>query len=214
MTSTQPYSAATLLPNVRVTPNMRECDEYKLTRLCTDDDELAAADLVGMLENDARHDLETQLGGATAVQLRAAFELGRRYGIKSQHPHGEVLGHPGAVMAWARHSLVGLDHEELWVLGVDAKNCLRSARMVARGGTFSATVRARDVLREILREGSPGFILVHNHPSGDPEPSPEDLTFTTAIAKAALVVGVPLLDHVIVGKNGFQSLSNMIEDEL
>jgi DNA repair protein RadC len=67
-------------------------------------------------------------------------------------------------------------------------------------------VRAADPLRLALRAAASGFVLVHNHPSGDPTPSAEDVTFTRRVADAASVVGVPLLDHVVVAREGFASV--------
>jgi DNA repair protein RadC len=67
-------------------------------------------------------------------------------------------------------------------------------------------VGVRDVLRSALREAASAFILVHNHPSGDPTPSPEDVTFTSAVAAAATVVGTPLVDHVIIARQRSSSL--------
>lgn len=164
------------------------------------------------LQHDSGHVLEEHLGSRPATRLRAAVELGRRLGARGRRPHEPVLPHPEAVFGWAEERLVTLDHEELWVLAVDAKNQLRSARMVARGGVFGVVIAPRDILREVLREGAPGFLLVHNHPSGDPAPSPDDLHFTRAVASVAKAVGVPLLDHVIVGRTGYVSLAPQIDD--
>jgi DNA repair protein RadC len=85
-------------------------------------------------------------------------------------------------------------------------NALRAARRVAAGGLHGIHVQARDPLRIALREGASAFLLVHNHPSGDPTPSREDLDFTRAIADAARQVGAPLVDHVVVARSGFVSM--------
>lgn len=164
-----------------------------------------------VLEHESGLLLEEQLGIRSATRLRAAVELGRRLGARGRRAHEPSLPHPEAVHAWAEERLVGLDHEELWTLAVDAKNQLRSARLVAKGGVFGVVISPRDILREVLREGAPGFLLVHNHPSGDPTPSPDDMHFTRAVAEVARAVGVPLLDHVIVGRSGYVSLATQIE---
>jgi DNA repair protein RadC len=89
---------------------------------------------------------------------------------------------------------------------LDGYQSLRAARRVAVGGLHGLSVRPRDPLRLALRDGGSAFVLVHNHPSGDPTPSTEDLRFTRELAAAAEVVGVPLLDHVIVARGGYVSL--------
>jgi DNA repair protein RadC len=77
---------------------------------------------------------------------------------------------------------------------------MKAARRVASGGIHGLHVAARDPLRIALREAATGFVLVHNHPSGDPAPSEEDIAFTRSVAGAAAIVGVPLFDHVIVAR--------------
>jgi DNA repair protein RadC len=89
---------------------------------------------------------------------------------------------------------------------LDGNQGLRAARQVARGGLHGMHVGPRDPLRLALRDGGSAFVLVHNHPSGDPTASQEDIRFTAHVAQAADVVGVPLLDHVIVARNGYASL--------
>jgi DNA repair protein RadC len=111
-----------------------------------------------------------------------------------------------AVDGWARPRLASLDHEELWALVLDGHQGLRAARRVASGGLHGLHVGARDPLRFALRDGGSAFVLVHNHPSGDPAASAEDVRFTEEVARAADVVGVPLLDHVIVSRGGYLSL--------
>jgi DNA repair protein RadC len=110
------------------------------------------------------------------------------------------------VAAWAAKRLVGLDHEELWLLALDGRNRVRAIRCVAKGGLHGMGVRAADPIRLALRSAASGFVLVHNHPSGDPAPSAEDVEFTRRVAAAAAVVGTPLLDHVVVASEGYSSV--------
>ncbi len=134
--------------------------------------------------------------------MAAAFELGRRVEIaRTEAP--EVLASPADVAAWAAPRLGPLTHEELWMLGVDGRGHLRAARCIARGGLHGAAVRASDPVRAALRVDAAAFVLVHNHPSGDPTPSREDVRLTTQVAAAAAAVGVPLLDHVVFARGGF-----------
>ena len=146
------------------------------------------------------------VGWAKAARVAAAIELGRRVSVSERRR--EVLRFPeaSAVAAWADRHLSSLDHEELWVLALNAGNGLRAARRVAVGGLQGMFVSARDPLRIALREGASAFILVHNHPSGDPTPSAEDLGFTERVAHAADVVGTPLVDHVVVARGASVSM--------
>ena len=94
---------------------------------------------------------------------------------------------------WGMSRLGALEHEELWLLALDARGRLRTARRIAKGGLCGIGLRAKDPLVHALRAGALGFVLLHNHPSGDPTPSAEDLAFTKAVALSAEVVGLPLL---------------------
>jgi len=140
------------------------------------------------------------MGTAKAARIAAAVELGRRAVLVSSLDVSVRLPDRLAVEAWARPRLATLDHEELWLLALDGHHGLRAARRVASGGIHGLHVAARDPIRVALREAASAFVLVHNHPSGDPTPSEEDIQFTRAVADAAAVVGVPLLDHVIVAR--------------
>jgi DNA repair protein RadC len=136
--------------------------------------------------------------------LAAAFELARR--IASDTPPPEAIRNSADVAAWASPRLGGLDHEELWLLALDGRSRLRGTRCVAKGGLHGMGVRPADPLRLALRAAASGFVLVHNHPSGDPTPSREDVAFTRRVAAAAAVVGTPMLDHVVVAREGFASV--------
>lgn len=102
-----------------------------------------------------------------------------------------------------------LDHEVVLAVAVDGQNRVLGEFQVARGGRHGAAVTAADVLRPVIRAAASAFMLVHNHPSGDPTPSADDVQMTKALRDAGLVVGVPLLDHIVVAARGggFVSLS-------
>ena len=140
------------------------------------------------------------VGVAKAARLVAAVELGRRAAYAASLEASRKMPDRSAVEEWARPRLATLDHEELWLLALDGHHGLRAARRVASGGIHGLHVAARDPLRIALREGASAFVLVHNHPSGDPAPSPEDVAFTRSVERAAVVVGVPLLDHVVIAR--------------
>ena len=146
----------------------------------------------------------TRARRASARRIAAAFELGRRVMRDSVTPLS--VANSADVAGWAKKRLVGLDHEELWLLALDGRNRIRAVRCVAKGGLHGMGVRAADPIRLALRSAASGFVLVHNHPSGDPAPSAEDVEFTRRVAAAAAVVGTPLLDHVVVASEGFSSI--------
>jgi DNA repair protein RadC len=142
---------------------------------------------------------------AAAHALAVAFELGRRARI-AEAIEPVRFADTRDVVAWAQPRLGSLVHEELWVLALDGRGGLRAARCVAKGGLHGVAVRATDPLRIAIRAGATAFALVHNHPSGDPSPSAEDVSFTRRLADAARIVGLPLLDHVVVTRHDFASV--------
>ncbi len=145
------------------------------------------------------------LGSRRAVSLLAAIELGRRVEHDLRKPVRGTLLSTASVGDWATPRLAHLDHEEVWVLCVDGRTCLRSAWQVGRGGIHGCALLPRDVLGPVVREAASAFVLVHNHPSGDPTPSQEDLELTRHLAEAARMLSTPLLDHVIVARGGLSS---------
>jgi DNA repair protein RadC len=146
------------------------------------------------------------IGPAKAARILAAVELGKRTLVAALEDERETVLSFDAVVAWARPRLVALEHEEVWLLTLDGKNGLLGAARVAQGGLHGCALTPRDILRPALREGGSAIVVIHNHPSGDPNPSPEDIQMTEALAVACDVVGIELLDHVIVARGGAASL--------
>jgi len=150
-----------------------------------------------------------QLSERDALRLLAAVELGRR---AERHQRPDLAGQPltaEAVFSWARPRLGHLEHEEIWVLCLDSRTRLRSTWLVGRGGLHGCAVLPRDVLVPVVREAAAAFVLVHNHPSGDPTPSREDVAFTRALSQAGTTLSIPLLDHVVVASDGYRSLLDL-----
>jgi DNA repair protein RadC len=164
---------------------------------------LASADASELEERLRRDDLPGGVNAARAIS--SAFELGRRVTIAERSPVARISGTEDAG-AWGMSRLGPLAHEELWLLAIDGRSRLRASRCVAKGGLHGLGVRTADPLRAALRTAASGFVLVHNHPSGDPTPSPQDISFTREIEAAGAVIGVPLLDHVVVTRDGFVSI--------
>jgi DNA repair protein RadC len=145
------------------------------------------------------------LGPAKAASVTAALELGRRATLGTLALRATLTSFED-VVDWARPRFAGLDHEEVWMFSLDGQNGLKAARRIAQGGQHGCALSTRDVLGIALRDAASAIVLVHNHPSGDPSPSAEDLGMTRALSSACKVVGLTLLDHVIVARGGASSL--------
>ena len=109
------------------------------------------------------------------------------------------IGSSGALAKIARSELAHLPHEEVLALGLGGRNNILGVVKVSQGGLHGAAITAIDVIRPLIAMGATAFVLAHNHPSGDPRPSPEDIQMTAEMTKAARCVGLTLLDHLIIG---------------
>jgi DNA repair protein RadC len=167
-----------------------------------------AGGLEGLVRDGLPDDI-AGVGAAKRARLEAALELGRRAAIRRTTRSLAVLATPTAVADWAKAQLGALVHEEVWLLCLDTRHALVNARRIGQGGLAQAPVSPRDILRTAIRAAAAGIVLVHNHPSGDPEPSTEDARLTLAIGRAAKIVGLTLVDHVIVGRTEHRSLFEM-----
>ncbi len=135
---------------------------------------------------------------AKACQLLAAFELGRR--LVSLSPEDRpVISSPRDVANLLAAEMGFLDQEHLRVLLLSTKSEVLGVHEVYKGTVNSAAVRVSEVLRPAIRENCPSIIVVHNHPSGDPVPSPQDIMITRQIGQAAELMDIELLDHIIIG---------------
>lgn len=134
-------------------------------------------------------------------------ELQARY-AESPLRRREYLTSPGAVAEMARSRLAGREHEETWIAYVDNKKRLIAWEQNSKGTLDSAPIFPRDIVERALRLKASGFVLVHNHPGGDTEPSGADLSVTEHLKRSAQVLGLRLLDHIIVTDNAYHSLLN------
>ncbi len=138
------------------------------------------------------------VGLAKAVEIRAAFALARRFRSRTT-PERPRLQAPEDVAALLRDHFRGKKQEEFHVLLVDAKHYLISDRCVTVGLLDRSQVHAREVFRAAIKESCARVILAHNHPSGDPTPSEQDISCTQSLSQAGKVVGIDVLDHIIIG---------------
>jgi DNA repair protein RadC len=166
----------------------------------------AGAGRAGELRGVPHRELEAHVGRAAAARLLAGVELGLRAAAEPVE-RGRRLHGPADVHGMFGPRLRHLLQEEFHVLLLDTRHRLLRASLVTRGTADTSLVHAREVFREAVREGASAVILVHNHPSGDPRPSPEDRTVTRQLSEAGSVVGIPVLDHVIVGDGRYVSMA-------
>jgi DNA repair protein RadC len=141
------------------------------------------------------------LGPAKAASLLAAVELGRRL-AREQLLDREPLSRPVDVARYLALRYHTSDQEVMGALFLDARSLLLGEREMFRGTLSRISVEPREILRECLQRGASSIYLFHTHPSGDPEPSAEDLLFTRRMAEAAEIVGLRLVDHVVLGHRG------------
>ncbi|HTN87381.1 MAG TPA: DNA repair protein RadC [Sorangium sp.] len=144
------------------------------------------------------------LGLVKALRIAASLELGRRAFERAVRPRPPVRT-SASIAAWCAAHLGPLEHEQMWVISLDGRNGMRGARRVAQGGLHGCSVTAKDILRAAIADAASALVLVHNHPSGDSAPSPEDVLMTNAVAAAGEVIGLPLVDHVILAPDGHYS---------
>lgn len=144
------------------------------------------------------------VGKAKACALAAALEIGRRAQTPRQERPAVRVSHD--VFAFYGPKLGHLDHEVFHVMCLDTKHrLLRDARVV-EGGLTTCSVLPREVYTPALREGAAAVVFVHNHPSGDPTPSTDDLALTARLKQAGSVLGIKPLDHIIIGEGRYVSL--------
>jgi DNA repair protein RadC len=148
------------------------------------------------------------LGEAGASALCAAFELGRRAALLDL-PLGTPLRTPTDVGAYVRARLGDAPSERFLVLGLDARQRVRIVELVAIGSLSSVEVHPREVFRPLVRAGMHSVIAVHNHPSGDATPSEADLELTRRLADVGVLVGIPLLDHLVVTRQEVVSMAGL-----
>lgn len=152
------------------------------------------------------------IGSARAARVVAAFELGDR-ARRSERDSSPVVRGPQDVHESVRSRLIWLEQEVFLVLALDARNHVLDEIEVARGTLAGVEVHPREVFRPLIRRAAYSCVVVHNHPSGDPTPSQEDVDLTLRLAEAGAILGIAVLDHVVVARSGFVSLSDVLGGE-
>ncbi|MDR3572749.1 MAG: DNA repair protein RadC [Anaerolineaceae bacterium] len=145
------------------------------------------------------------IGAAKAAQIKAAIELGRRMAIESPEEKATIHS-PADAAGLVQYEMSALINEELWVMLLDTRNHVLQIEKMYRGSLNSSMVRVGEVFKSALQRSAAAVIVIHNHPSGDPTPSPEDVALTRAVVQAGKLLDVEVLDHLVIGRGRFTSM--------
>jgi len=145
------------------------------------------------------------IGPVKAIEVKAALELGRRLALSTPDVR-PVVRQPAEAAQLLMLSMGLLEQEEVHTLLLDTRNRVVGKPMVYRGSLNAVGMRIGEIFRDAVRSNCAAIIVAHNHPSGDPTPSAEDIAVTRALAQAGKLLSIDLLDHIIIVQNGFVSL--------
>lgn len=145
------------------------------------------------------------IGPAKAATVLAAVELGRRIASRAAAKQ-TAIGGPKDAAAYAMPVFRFERKEHFAVMLLDVRNHVIAMPVISVGSLTASVVHAREVFREAIRQSAAFLILVHNHPSGDPTPSAEDIALTRRLVKVGKLMEIPILDHIVLGDGCFRSL--------
>jgi DNA repair protein RadC len=145
------------------------------------------------------------IGPAKASQLKAALELGNRL-KQSQLNENNTIHSPDDAASLVQFEMSALEQEELRVMLLDTRNRVMDTVTVYRGSLNASQVRVGELFKAAIRRNAASIIIIHNHPSGDPTPSPDDIVVTRAIVQAGKLLDVAVLDHLVIGRDKHVSL--------
>nr|WP_238492533.1 DNA repair protein RadC [Desulfotruncus alcoholivorax] len=144
------------------------------------------------------------IGKEKAVRLTAAFELARRM-VKLMPEDRPVINSPENAAALVMEEMRHLDREQFWVLLLNTKNHVLARETISIGSLNSSSIHPRELYKAAIRRSAAGVILVHNHPSGDPTPSQQDIEVTKRLIESGNIIGINVLDHLVIGDKKFVS---------
>ncbi len=148
------------------------------------------------------------IGSAKIAQLKAAFELGRRLlrNGKKNSSQNPCFKNSQQVYDYYMSKFFGLKKEKFFCMLIDTKNRVFKETLISEGTLTSSLVHPREVFRYAIKEAAASVLFVHNHPSGDPTPSKNDMDITKRLVQTGRVVGINVLDHIIIGDGKYVSL--------
>ena len=155
------------------------------------------------------HDLKKfkGIGEARAITIVAAMELGRRRKLEEIR-HKKQISASRDVYDFFHPFIGDLSHEEFWVLHLSRSNRILAWKKISQGGIAGTVTDIRLILKDALENTASALIICHNHPSGNLQPSEADREITKKIAKAARIMDIRLLDHIIIGEGGYYSFAD------
>lgn len=145
------------------------------------------------------------LGMAKASTIKAAIELGRRLLLEAPEER-PVVHSPGDAAALVQYEMQALEQEHFRVLILNTRNQVLGIEEIYHGSLNASMIRIGEVFTPAVRRNAASILVVHNHPSGDPTPSPEDVAVTRSLVEAGKLLNIELLDHLVIGHNRFVSL--------
>jgi DNA repair protein RadC len=145
------------------------------------------------------------IGAAKAAQIKAALELGYRL-AREEPKERSSINSPADAAALVAYDMSALEQEHMRVILLDTRNHALDIVEIYKGSVNSAQVNVGEIFKPAIRRNAPALIVVHNHPSGDPTPSPDDIVVTRAIVEAGKLLDVDVLDHMIIGQGRWVSL--------
>ena len=143
------------------------------------------------------------IGLAKATQLKAVFEIGRRISTQTPSYKSKELTDPKKAYKLIKNKLKDYHKEHFYIIALNSRN--HSIAEVSVGSLNASIVHPREVFAEAIKNKAASVIFAHNHPSGDPEPSEEDLVITKRLTEAGKILGIEIVDHIIAGKSGYFS---------
>ncbi len=145
------------------------------------------------------------IGEAKAAQIKAAIELGRRLTLESPEER-PAINSPADAASLVQYEMSALEQEHLRVILLDRRNRVLEILEVYKGSVNSSQVRVGELFKDAIRTNASALIIVHNHPSGDPTPSPDDVAVTRAIVQAGKLLDIDVIDHLVIGQEKWVSL--------
>ena len=149
------------------------------------------------------------LGKGTITKLEALWELYNRFSINKKLEKNYIISKPEDIYDLVKDDMKYFEQEHFRILMLNTKNIVINIKDIFIGASDSSVIETRKVFKEALKYNAKNITICHNHPSGDPDPSKEDVNISLRIKEASKIIGIDLLDHIIIGDNRFISLKDI-----